>query len=173
MFAEWMGEYPRANCPWNQEEENILVQCFRSGSTIEQLVKQHGRNENSINLRLEKLIGKNFITMEKSEKIENLKEFFKKLHNHSKAFNNWLESTENKNIDSIINELTNIKANIDIQIDSLKENTSNRNESETEKDLTRDELMREFIKELTSTGTTGLNIDPNNIRLIRVDELFK
>jgi hypothetical protein len=45
----------RAGKPWDEEEDQLLLQRFDAKTTIPQLAQQHGRTDGAIRSRLEKL----------------------------------------------------------------------------------------------------------------------
>lgn len=54
-FPSWMGEAPRANAPWTQEEECLVMQWYEHHKyTIKRLAEITGRNESGVISRLEK-----------------------------------------------------------------------------------------------------------------------
>jgi uncharacterized protein (DUF433 family) len=48
-------EHPRAYTPWTDREDNNLVAAYKSGVSLKELVRQHGRQPGAIRARLEKL----------------------------------------------------------------------------------------------------------------------
>ena len=48
-------EHPRAYTPWTDREDNNLMAAYKSGVSLKDLVRQHGRQPGAIRARLERL----------------------------------------------------------------------------------------------------------------------
>lgn len=64
-FPEWMGRFPRDSAQWQLSEDKHLVEQFRCGSSLENLVSTHGRPSHAIESRLFKLIETNYAIKDK------------------------------------------------------------------------------------------------------------
>jgi hypothetical protein len=53
IFPTWMGEAPRANSPWTEEEEKLVIDNYKIGYSIKALAELTGRKETGILNRLE------------------------------------------------------------------------------------------------------------------------
>lgn len=59
--AKMRETHPNAYKPWSRHDDAELVQYFQQGESIAQLCKRFGRHENSVLLRLKKLLGEDVV----------------------------------------------------------------------------------------------------------------
>ena len=83
-FPGWMGEYPRQNSPWTEEELKELLTCYREGTRIEILAAKHGRTKGGILSRLEQTF----------PELRNLREANIELANIEKEFDRLIQRAE-------------------------------------------------------------------------------
>lgn len=90
-FPGWMGEYPRQNSPWTDEELKELYKCYREGTRVEILAAKHGRTNGGILSRLEQMFPELREVREANTELVNIhKEFV----NIQKEFDKLIERAE-------------------------------------------------------------------------------